>query len=78
MIREQSSSGGVFSVIAEGFLDKRGVVYGVAMTKDCYSAEFARITDKEDLSRIRGSKYLQAKFLCQKKELKQSFLYTLA
>ena len=35
-VRESSSSGGVFSALA----DKFEVVYGVAMTDDCYGADF--------------------------------------
>lgn len=54
-IREKSSSGGVFSALA----DKFDVVYGVAMTKDCYGAEMIRV--EGDISHLRGSKYFQAK-----------------
>lgn len=54
-IRENSSSGGIFSVLA----DKFNAIYGVAMTKDCYGAEMIRVED--DVSSLRGSKYFQAK-----------------
>ena len=54
-IRENSSSGGIFSVLA----DKFDVVYGVAMTDDCYGAEMIRV--EGDISPLRGSKYFQAK-----------------
>lgn len=54
-IRENSSSGGIFSAIA----DKFDVVYGVAMTDDCYGAEMIRV--EGDISPLRGSKYFQAK-----------------
>lgn len=54
-IREMSSSGGVFSALASQF----EVVYGVAMTKDCYGAEMIRV--EGDVSPLRSSKYLQAK-----------------
>lgn len=54
-IRNNSSSGGVFSLFAQQF----DVVYGVAMTEDCYGAEFVRI--ENDIAPLRGSKYLQAK-----------------
>jgi len=54
--RMNSSSGGIFSLIATQF----DVVYGVAMSKDCYGAEFVRITDG-NIEALRGSKYLQAK-----------------
>lgn len=53
-IRLDSSSGGLFSVIASEF----DIVYGVAMTKDNYGAEFIRA--ERDISALRGSKYLQA------------------
>ena len=54
-IRENSSSGGVFSALAGKF----DVVYGVAMTEDCYGAEMIRV--EGDISSLRGSKYFQAK-----------------
>lgn len=60
-IRMKSSSGGIFSLMSENVLGKNGIVYGVSMTKDCYGAEFIRITQKKDLEKLRGSKYLQAK-----------------
>lgn len=59
--RLSSSSGAVFSLLAENALSKQGVVYGVAMSEDCYTAEFARVTDAAEFVRLRGSKYLQAK-----------------
>lgn len=60
-VRIHSSSGAVFTALAEYVLCKKGIVYGVAMTNDCYSAEFVRVTDEIGLSKLRGSKYLQAK-----------------
>lgn len=54
-IRERSSSGGIFSAVA----DKFDVVYGVAMTDDCYGAEMIRV--EGDITPLRGSKYLQAR-----------------
>ena len=60
-IRLSSSSGAVFSSLAEYVIDQQGIVYGVAMSEDCYSAEFIYITRKDDLAKLRGSKYLQAK-----------------
>lgn len=71
--RLSSSSGAVFSSLAEYVLNKSGIVYGVAMSEDCYSAEFIGVTDSEGLTKLRGSKYLQAKvgntFKSVKKEL---------
>lgn len=60
-IRLNSSSGAIFSLLAENILAKRGVVYGVKMSDDCYSAEFTRVTNVSGLILLRGSKYLQAK-----------------
>ena len=54
-IRENSSSGGIFSALTEKF----DVVYGVAMTDDCYGAEMIRV--EGNISPLRGSKYFQAK-----------------
>lgn len=60
-VRLSSSSGAVFSSLAEYVLNKNGIVYGVTMSEDCYSAEFIAITDRSGLTKLRGSKYLQAK-----------------
>lgn len=69
-IRLKSSSGGIFSILARGF----DVVYGVAMTEDCYGAVYLRTTNS--IEPLRGSKYLQAKvgdaFLMAKKDLESN------
>ena len=59
-IRMHSSSGGVFSALAAYVFSLGGVVYGVAMSEDCYSAEFIAVSEPAGLERLRGSKYLQA------------------
>lgn len=59
-VRLSSSSGAVFSSLAEYVLNKNGIVYGVAMSEECYSAEFIAVTDRSGLTKLRGSKYLQA------------------
>lgn len=59
-VRINSSSGGVFSVMAEKVLSENGIVYGVRMSEDCYSAEFDRVDSADKLYVLRGSKYLQA------------------
>ena len=72
-VRKNSSSGGVFSSLADYVIEKKGIVYGVAISKDCYSAEYIGVTCKEEIKKLRGSKYLQAKigetFRCIKTEL---------
>lgn len=52
-IRLKSSSGGMITILAEHILAQNGAVYGVAMSEDCYSAEFIRITDSNGLEKIR-------------------------
>ena len=73
-VRLSSSSGAVFSSLAEYVFNKKGVVYGVTMSEDCYSAEFARVTDMDGLIRLRGSKYLQAKVGNAYKQVKDDLL----
>lgn len=60
-VRLNSSSGGIFYLLASSVFDENGVVYGVAMSKDCYSAEYISVNNKEELKKLQGSKYLQAK-----------------
>lgn len=73
-VRLSSSSGAVFSSLAEYVLEQQGVVYGVAMAEDCYSAEFISVTSKEQLTKLRGSKYLQAKVGNTYKSVKEDLM----
>ena len=59
-IRSKSSSGGIFSIIAEHVLNKCGVVYGTSMGNDCKEAINTRILNINELEKLRGSKYLQS------------------
>lgn len=56
-IQRQSSSGGMFSVIANYVLDQEGLVYGSEMTDD-HLVHHIEIKEKSDLDKIRGSKYV--------------------
>ena len=58
--RMASSSGGIFTPIAQKVLSANGIIYGVAMTNDCYGAEYIRVNNEKDLALLRGSKYMQA------------------
>lgn len=60
-VRHSSSSGGIFSILAERTIYHSGVVYGVAMSDDCYTAVYRRIDNIKNLPAIKGSKYLQAR-----------------
>lgn len=58
-ILKQSSSGGIFSLIAEKILDENGVVFGAAFN-DKWEVCHTYIEKKEDLCKLRGSKYVQS------------------
>ena len=73
-VRLSSSSGAVFSLLAENVLAQNGTVYGVKMSDDCYLAEFTRVTDINGLIWLRGSKYLQAKVGNTYKQVKDDLL----
>lgn len=57
--RTVSSSGGVFSLIAEKIISKGGHVFGAAFDKD-FSVIHKSVSDVENLADLRGSKYLQS------------------
>lgn len=58
-IRLESSSGGIFTIIAEFILDNNGVIYGAAFN-DNWEVEHIRINNKKDLNKLRTSKYVQS------------------
>ena len=58
--RTVSSSGGAFSMFARYVLNKGGAVYG-SMIDENLQVYHTRITSEEDLSKLRGSKYVQSK-----------------
>lgn len=58
-IRCSSSSGGVFSVLAQWVLSSGGVINGVAFDED-FSLRHKLITTMEELSGVRGSRYVQS------------------
>lgn len=58
-VRYSSSSGGIFSALADAVLSQGGVVFGVCWDRD-WRLIFDYAETKADLSRFRGSKYLQA------------------
>ena len=58
--RAQSSSGGVFTLLAEQTIRNGGIVFGVAMTEDQHSVHHIAVETMEGLAALRGSKYLQS------------------
>ena len=59
-IRMESSSGGIFSLVAEQIILNNGVVFGVGFDKD-FNVVHSYVENKEDLNKFRGSKYVQSK-----------------
>ena len=59
-IRIDSSSGGIFTLIAEKVLSEGGVVFG-AVFDDDFQVEHQYVEKKEELWKLRGSKYVQSK-----------------
>ena len=58
-IRRSSSSGGVFTLAADYVLEQGGCVCGVELTEDMY-VRHTIVETKEQLARLRGSKYVQS------------------
>jgi len=59
-LRMQSSSGGMFSLLARQVLAKGGIVYGAAIRDDDLMVHHCSAESEEELSRLRGSKYVQS------------------
>ncbi len=55
----QSASGGIATALAEQMIDAGGYVAGVAYSEDFYKAEYIIINDKNDLEKLKGSKYVE-------------------
>lgn len=58
-IRGKSSSGGVFSLLAKGVLEKGGVVFGAAFD-DHFRVHHTYIENYSDIDSLRRSKYVQS------------------
>lgn len=58
-IRSMSSSGGMFTLLADYILEQGGYICGAAYNND-WSVSHIIVDNKKDLSKLRGSKYLQS------------------
>jgi len=58
-IRLQSSSGGIFSLIAEAILQEQGVVFGAGFDPD-FNVVHCSVSQFDDIGALRGSKYVQS------------------
>lgn len=57
-IRYNSTSGGAFSAFAESILSAKGIIYGAASIENII--RHTRVDERENLSKLRGSKYVQS------------------
>ena len=58
-LRESSTSGGVFTLIAEKILSDGGAVFGAVFNPD-FTVKHCETTEKSGVSAMRGSKYVQS------------------
>jgi len=58
--RLASSSGGIFTVLAEQVIGEKGVVFGAAFSRDFYSVQHVKGETVDELCSFRGSKYVQS------------------
>ena len=73
-IIKTSSSGGIFTVIAEYIIDNGGVIYGVTQNPNSFCLRQERIIDKEKLEHAKKSKYYQSEPWHSFKEVRQDLL----
>lgn len=59
-VRLQSSSGGVFSILAKETISRGGVVYGAIFDRE-WNVVHSRIDNLDDIVKFQGSKYVQSK-----------------
>lgn len=80
-IRLQSSSGGIFTLLAEKVIEQNGFVFGAGFDKE-FNVIHQKIKTKEEIAKLRGSKYVQSNTGNTFKEVKeilenqQTVLYT--
>ena len=68
-----SSSGGIFSAIAEWVLDNGGVVFGAALSDDFYSLRCLS-TEESTMNKLRKSKYIESEADCIYKKIHTELL----
>ncbi len=69
-IRMESSSGGIFTVLARHVLSQGGVVCGAAMDKE-YTVRHMCVENEDGLARLRQSKYVQSDMRFIYREIKR-------
>lgn len=59
-VLKESSSGGMFTILAEYALSKDGYICGATYTDDFLGVEHIVIKNRDELKKLRGSKYVQS------------------
>ena len=59
VVRMNSSSGGIFALLAEKCIEERGAVCGAAFS-DSFDVYHTIVEKKEDIAKLQGSKYVQS------------------
>lgn len=59
-LRERSSSGAFFGLLAKQVLDEGGMVYGAAFSGDCRAVKHVRVDSEDGLDAVMRSKYVQS------------------
>ena len=72
-IYSTSTSGGAAAVLSRQILDEGGIVYGCTC-KENVEITHIRVTDKSDLDKLRGSKYVQSDISFCYKQAKQDLI----
>ena len=72
-VQKRSSSGGVFTLLAEYVLENGGVVYGAAFDEE-YMVRHIGVERIHELGKLQGSKYVQSQMGSIYLEVKEKFL----
>lgn len=73
-IRKESSSGGMFTLLADYVLSKRGVVFGARYAEDYMTVYHASAQSQETLLPLKKSKYVQSDTRLTYREAKQALV----
>lgn len=72
VIRENSSSGGIFSALAMYILQHHGEIIGATYDKDTQLVKHISVSREEDLKKLRKSKYVQSDWIGAYKMIKEA------
>ena len=72
--RNESTSGGAATTFYEYILNNKGIVYGASNTFGSNEFKFIRITNKRDLYKVKGSKYVHCYINDTMKQVREDLL----